>query len=312
MPFEFPDLGSFVTVSDLATHLRSLNTSYRATCTEARLLLTPPPMWLTVHWLVTRLPYRLSSAHDVLLQKHPSELTIDLFESTLSKIESNLLFVASATDALAPRLFEGNEARVSRKGGGGRGGGGGGAGSGSGGGEGGTGVPGGGDPGGKPGHAGSPGRVVAVSGGPGAQQQQSQQQQPQKQGQQQRQVLQQVHPWEPPQQWGPPQHWAPPQHVDFCLSSLGASIAALDACVATKPGAPPAEASLSFTLDLGVSQCFFRDHTTLTPFLPPFPVALADPASGPAVARSSTTLSCPVVPTGVHRGLIIPSFIRNL
>ncbi|CAI7733116.1 unnamed protein product [Closterium sp. NIES-53] len=193
MPFEFPDLGSFVTVSDLATHLRSLNTSYRATCTEARLLLTPPPMWLTVHWLVTRLPYRLSSAHDVLLQKHPSELTIDLFESTLSKIESNLLFVASATDALAPRLFEGcavpqlptsiaTRATAAVSGGGGRGGGGGGAGSGSGGGEGGTGVPGGGDPGGKPGHAGSPGRVVAVSGGPGAQQQQSQQQQPQKQG----------------------------------------------------------------------------------------------------------------------------------
>ncbi|CAI7932679.1 unnamed protein product [Closterium sp. NIES-54] len=41
-------------------------------------------------------------------------------------------------------------------------------------------------------------------------------------------------------------------------------------------------------------------------------VALADPTSGPAVARSSTTLPCPVVPFGVLQGPHIPSFIRNL
>ncbi|CAI7774990.1 unnamed protein product [Closterium sp. NIES-54] len=65
-------------------------------------------------------------------------------------------------------------------------------------------------------------------------------------------------------------------------------------------------------LDSGASQCFFRDHTTLTPLLAPVPVALADPSSGPAVARSSTTLPCPVVPSAVLRGLHIPSFTRNL
>ncbi|CAI7894704.1 unnamed protein product [Closterium sp. NIES-53] len=59
-------------------------------------------------------------------------------------------------------------------------------------------------------------------------------------------------------------------------------------------------------------RCFFRDHTTLTLLLAPVPVALADPSSGPAVARSSTTLPCPVVPSGVLRGLHIPSFTRNL
>ncbi|CAI5976923.1 unnamed protein product [Closterium sp. NIES-65] len=77
-------------------------------------------------------------------------------------------------------------------------------------------------------------------------------------------------------------------------------------------GDPPGEASLTFTLDSGASQCFFRDHTTLTPLLTPVSVALADPTSGPAVARSSTTLPCPVVPSGVLRGLHIPSFTRNL
>ncbi|CAI5508688.1 unnamed protein product, partial [Closterium sp. Naga37s-1] len=76
--------------------------------------------------------------------------------------------------------------------------------------------------------------------------------------------------------------------------------------------AASAVASLSFTLDSGASQCFFRDHTTLTPLLAPVPVALADPSSGPAMARSSTTLPCPVVPSGVLCGLHIPSFTRNL
>ncbi|CAI5502008.1 unnamed protein product [Closterium sp. Naga37s-1] len=41
-------------------------------------------------------------------------------------------------------------------------------------------------------------------------------------------------------------------------------------------------------------------------------MALADPTSRPAVARSSTTLPCPVVPSGVLRGLHIPSFTWNL
>ncbi|CAI7925247.1 unnamed protein product [Closterium sp. NIES-54] len=53
MPFVFPDLGSFLTVSDLVTHLRSLDAGFCAACTDAQLLVAPPPMWLTVHWLVT-------------------------------------------------------------------------------------------------------------------------------------------------------------------------------------------------------------------------------------------------------------------
>ncbi|CAI7872705.1 unnamed protein product [Closterium sp. NIES-54] len=72
------------------------------------------------------------------------------------------------------------------------------------------------------------------------------------------------------------------------------------------------DASLSITVDSGVSRCFFRDHTTVTPLVDPVPVAMADPTSGPAVAHGSTTLSCPAVPSGVLTGLYIPSFSRNL
>ncbi|CAI7771595.1 unnamed protein product [Closterium sp. NIES-54] len=53
----------------------------------------------------------VSSARDALLQQHPSELTIDLLETTLGKIESHLLSVASATNAVSPRLFEGLEGK---------------------------------------------------------------------------------------------------------------------------------------------------------------------------------------------------------
>ncbi|CAI7846402.1 unnamed protein product, partial [Closterium sp. NIES-53] len=90
----------------------------------------------------------------------------------------------------------------------------------------------------------------------------------------------------------------PPVSVDLFLSTLGSCVSALGACVASGPGTPPAEASLFFTLDSGASQCFFREHTTLTPLLAPVPVALVDPSSGPAVAHSSTTLPCPVVLSG--------------
>ncbi|CAI7882605.1 unnamed protein product [Closterium sp. NIES-54] len=65
-------------------------------------------------------------------------------------------------------------------------------------------------------------------------------------------------------------------------------------------------------LDSGKSHCLFHNHKTLTPLLAPVPVALADPSSGPAVVHSSTTLPCPMVSSGVLRGLHIPSFTRNL
>ncbi|CAI7848107.1 unnamed protein product, partial [Closterium sp. NIES-54] len=67
-------------------------------------------------------------------------------------------------------------------------------------------------------------------------------------------------------------------------------IASVGACVVTSAAVMTADASLSFTLNSGASQCFFRDHTTVTPLAAPVPVVVADPTLGPAVARSSTTL----------------------
>ncbi|CAI7866121.1 unnamed protein product [Closterium sp. NIES-53] len=73
-----------------------------------------------------------------------------------------------------------------------------------------------------------------------------------------------------------------------------------------------AEALHTFTLDLGTSRCFFRDCTSLTPLAAPVPVSLADPTWGPVVARASTVLPCPAVPSGSLSSLHLPTFLTNL
>ncbi|CAI7772577.1 unnamed protein product [Closterium sp. NIES-53] len=77
-------------------------------------------------------------------------------------------------------------------------------------------------------------------------------------------------------------------------------------------GTAPAEAFETFALDSGASPCFFRDSTTLTPLPAPVPVRLADPSGGPVVARSSTVLPCPTIPSGSLSCLHLPSFSTNL
>ncbi|CAI7920547.1 unnamed protein product [Closterium sp. NIES-53] len=77
------------------------------------------------------------------------------------------------------------------------------------------------------------------------------------------------------------------------------------------PGTAHAKALHTFTLDSGTSRCFFRDSTTLTPLPASAPVRLADPSGGPVVARSSTILPCPAVPSGSLSGRHLPSFYTN-
>ncbi|CAI7919273.1 unnamed protein product [Closterium sp. NIES-53] len=97
-----------------------------------------------------------------------------------------------------------------------------------------------------------------------------------------------------------------PPDPGIAAAALGASESG------TLPGTAPAHALHTFTLDSGASACFFRDSTTLTPLSTPVPVRLADPSGGPAVARSSTVLPCPAVPSGSLSCLHLPSFSANL
>ncbi|CAI7794291.1 unnamed protein product [Closterium sp. NIES-53] len=93
---------------------------------------------------------------------------------------------------------------------------------------------------------------------------------------------------------------------------LGIEAAALGASVSVLPGTAPAKALHTFTLDSGASRCFFRDSTTLTPLSALVPVRLADPSRGPVLARSSSVLPCPSVPSGSLTGPHLPSFSTNL
>ncbi|CAI7855397.1 unnamed protein product [Closterium sp. NIES-54] len=92
----------------------------------------------------------------------------------------------------------------------------------------------------------------------------------------------------------------------------GIEAAALGASEFALSGTTPAKALHTFTLDSGASRCFFRDSTDLTPLYAPVPVRLANPSGGLVLARSSTVLPCPAVPSGSLLGLHLPSFSTNL
>ncbi|CAI7882250.1 unnamed protein product [Closterium sp. NIES-53] len=102
--------------------------------------------------------------------------------------------------------------------------------------------------------------------------------------------------------------------VSESTATLGASesAAALGARASLATGPSSAKPLHTFTLDSGASRCFFRDCTTLTPLAAPVPVSLADPTGGPVVARASTVLPCPTVPSGSLSGLHLPTFLTNL
>ncbi|CAI5463052.1 unnamed protein product [Closterium sp. Yama58-4] len=77
----------------------------------------------------------------------------------------------------------------------------------------------------------------------------------------------------------------------------GIETAALGARASDPSGTASAQALHTFTLDSGASRCFFRDSTAVTPLPAPVPVSLADPSGGPVLARATTVLPCPAVPS---------------
>ncbi|CAI5496689.1 unnamed protein product [Closterium sp. Naga37s-1] len=109
-----------------------------------------------------------------------------------------------------------------------------------------------------------------------------------------------------------------PGDAGVAATALGAieSAAALGAGESSIAGASEsaasAEALHTFTLDSSASRYFFRDCTTLTPLAAPVSVSLADPTGGLVVARASTVLPCPAVPSGSLSGLHLPTFSTNL
>ncbi|CAI7773629.1 unnamed protein product, partial [Closterium sp. NIES-53] len=367
LPYLFPELSSFATVEDLVSHLRASDTRYCAAVLAEFLDRNPPPMYITLYFIVTHLPDSLRSVRDHFLSLDPTSLTVDLLKQHLVANETSAVAIGAARGTPRPPFFEAcspsplahsyataaaaadvsvpedvraasasakhrsSKGKGGRGGGGGSGGGGGGSGSGGGGssGDGGGGGSGGGSggsggSGGGSGGSGGSGGGGTGDGGTGAQRVDS--------GGGQHQ--QQERPSEPclPSSFVSGLIAIFDLEFDAILSAMyalsisaegdcyrcvppdpGIAAAALDASESgTLPGTPPVEALHTFTLDSGTSRCFFRDSTTLTPLPAPVPVRLADPSRGPVVARSSTVLPCPAVPSGSLSGLHLPPFSTNL
>ncbi|CAI7917858.1 unnamed protein product, partial [Closterium sp. NIES-53] len=379
------------------TSTRSYDARYRAAVPAEFLDRNPPPMYITLYFIVTRLPYSLRSVRDHFLSLDPTSLTVDLLEQHLLAAETSAVAVGAARGTPRPPFFEGcspsplapsyasaaaadvfvpedvgaasaSAKRRSSKGKGGQGGGGGsegggggsgsgGGGSSEGGGGGGSGGGSGGSGGGGGGSCGSGGNGGGGTGGGGTGARRWFLRGPSggscpyviRTGDRAGQTCGRIHTqhrnfsrlddaWRA--EFGDDvelPRWADllksriaifDLDFDAILSAMyalsdsaegdcyrcvppdpGIAAAALGASESnTLPGTAPAEALHTFTLDSGASRCFFHDSTTLTPLPAPVPVRLADPSGGPVVARSSTVLPCPAVPSGLH----LPSFSTNL
>ncbi|CAI7884567.1 unnamed protein product [Closterium sp. NIES-53] len=407
LPHLFPELSAFATVEDLVSHLRASDARYRAAAPTEFLDRNQPPMFITLYFIVTRLPDSLCSVSDHFLSLDPTSLTINLLKQHLLAAETSAVAVGAARGTPCPPFFEGTSgllllvrsaatarARVAgvvevaavveevavgvvvggSSGGGGGGGTGGGSG-GSGGGGGGSSASGG-SGGGGTGGGGTGARRVGSGGGQRQQQQcRSETQSPQqlrewflqrgasggsdscpyviRTGDRAGQTCGRLHTqhrccsrlddaWQA--EFGDDAklpRWADllrsrivifDLDFDAILSTMyalsvsvegdcywyvqphpGIAAAALGAGESgTLTSTAPAQALHSFTLDSSTSRCFFRGSTTLTPLPAPVPVRLADPSGGSFVARSSTVLPCPAVPSGSLSGLHLPSFSTNL
>ncbi|CAI5470083.1 unnamed protein product [Closterium sp. Yama58-4] len=107
LPYLFPDLASFHTVADLITHLKTSEARFRAAMPAEFLASNPPPLWLTLYHIVTRLPDSLRSVRDSFLARSPTELTIALLEKDLLAAEASIVAVGASRGEPRTPFFEG-------------------------------------------------------------------------------------------------------------------------------------------------------------------------------------------------------------
>ncbi|CAI7892629.1 unnamed protein product [Closterium sp. NIES-54] len=168
LPYLFPELSAFATVEDAR---------YRAALLTEFLDKNPPPMYITLYFIITCLPNSLRPVRDHFLAHDPTALTVDLLEHHLLASETRVFpsplapsyASAAAIDVLGAEdvgVASASGKHRSSKGKGGRGGGGG-SGGGGGGSSGGGGGSGGGGSGGSGGGSGGFGSGGGDSGGGG-------------------------------------------------------------------------------------------------------------------------------------------------
>ncbi|CAI7737610.1 unnamed protein product [Closterium sp. NIES-53] len=107
LPYLFPKLSAFATVEDLVSHLRTCDARYRAALPAEFLHRNPPPMYITLYFIVIRLPDSLRSVRDHFLSLDPTSLTVDLLEQHLLAAETSAVAVGAARGTPRTPFFEG-------------------------------------------------------------------------------------------------------------------------------------------------------------------------------------------------------------
>ncbi|CAI7856589.1 unnamed protein product [Closterium sp. NIES-53] len=107
LPYLFPELSAFATVADLVTHLHTSDARYRATVPAEFLATNQPPMFITLYFIVTRLPDSLRSVRDHFLTLDPTSLTVNLLEQHLLEAETSAVAVGAARGTPRSPFFKG-------------------------------------------------------------------------------------------------------------------------------------------------------------------------------------------------------------
>ncbi|CAI7772236.1 unnamed protein product [Closterium sp. NIES-53] len=314
LPHLFPELSAFATVEDLVIHLCTSDTRYRAALPAEFLARNPPPVYITLYFIVTRLSDSLRAVLLVALLAHPSLRGAPPPPLSPSYTSAAAVDILGAADVGAASAISGkrrsSKGKGVRSGGGGSGGvGGGGSGGGAGSGGGGSGGSGGGSGGFGGGSGGGGGGGGRGSGGSGGSRGGAVRRGGSGGGQRQQQQRRSKTP-------------SPQSGVDiFALDydailaatyalfvsadgnyyryvppDPGIEAAALGASESALPSTAPAEALHTFTLDSSASRCSFRDSTTLTPLSAPVPDAMVTTTT----PRGQRVSICTCTRTGRH------------
>ncbi|CAI5942209.1 unnamed protein product [Closterium sp. NIES-65] len=107
LPYLFPDLAAFPTVADLITHLRTSDTRYCAALPAEFYAKNHPPMYITLYYIVTRLPDSLRLVRDHFLSVCPTTLTVDLLKERLLAAEKSIVAVGASRGDPRTLVFEG-------------------------------------------------------------------------------------------------------------------------------------------------------------------------------------------------------------
>ncbi|CAI7819150.1 unnamed protein product, partial [Closterium sp. NIES-54] len=107
LPYLFPEVSAFATIEDLVTYLRTSDARYRAALPADFLDRNPPPMYITLYFIVTRLPDSLRAVRDHFLALDPTNLTVDLLKQHLLVVETSVVAIGAARGTPRTPFFEG-------------------------------------------------------------------------------------------------------------------------------------------------------------------------------------------------------------